>query len=174
MPGRGTPPSRLPVRDLWFGIFAFPTFGGFLLGVPLVGTPTSGEWARFWAVLVIGGFLAVWATVPNVVYLSELARRRVWVPPGTARHPILVASALTVLLLAAGVAIDFVGIWVTELAFGLAMPAWLIGAFIGGLVGALFVSFDRIGRRLARKPPVSEGNGSTETRLPADRPREEA
>jgi hypothetical protein len=128
MPGRGKGPSRLSVRDLWFGIFGFPTFAGFLLGVPLMGTPEGGEWARFWVVLVIGGFLAVWATVPNVVYLSELSRRRVWVPPGTARHPILLAIALTVLLLAAGVAIDFVGIWLTELAFGLAMPAWLIGA----------------------------------------------
>ena len=59
MPGRGKGPSRLSVRDLWFGIFAFPTFGGFLLGVPLVGTPEGGEWARFWAVLVIGGFLGL-------------------------------------------------------------------------------------------------------------------
>jgi hypothetical protein len=172
MPGRGKGPSRLSVRDLWFEIFAFPTFGGFLLGVTLMGTPKGGEWARFWMVLVIGGFLGVWASVVSVVNLSELARRRVWVPPGTARHPILVAIALTVLLLAAGVAIDFAGIWVTGLAFGLAMPAWLMGAFIGGLVGALFVSFDLIGRRLARKPPGSEGNAATEPRPPADRPQE--
>jgi hypothetical protein len=81
------------------------------------------------------------------------------------------AIALTVMLMAAAVALDFTGIWVTGLASGLAMPAWLQGALIGGLVGALFVSFDLIGRRLARKPPVSEGNRAAEPSPPADRPR---
>ncbi len=168
MPGRGTPPSRLSVRDLWMGIMAFPTFGGLLLGVTLVGTPTGGEWARFWAVLVFGGFLGACATVLSAVHLSELARRREWVPPGTTRHPILVAVALALLFMAAGVALDFAGIWVS----GLGMPAVLQGALAGGLAAAVFVSFDRIGRRLTRKPPVSEGNGAGEPCPPADRQRE--
>jgi hypothetical protein len=159
MPGRGTSLDRLPVRDLWSEIMAFPTFGGLLLGVPLLFTAKGGEWTGFSFVLLFGGFLGVWATLPGVVNLSELNRRRVWVPPGTARHPILVAIALAVLFLAAGVALDFVAIFLFS---ELTMPAWLQGALIGGLVGAVFVSFDLIGKRLARKPPVSHGNDATE------------
>src|SRR5262245_32413262 len=104
MPG-GIPPSRQSVRELWSAIISFPIFGGFFLGVTLgvtlMGTPIDGEGDRFWIVLVVGGFLGVCSTVLSVVYLSELARRSVWVPPGTARLPILVAIPLTVLLLGA-------------------------------------------------------------------------
>ncbi len=168
MPGCGKGPRRQSVPELWGAIIAFPTFGGLLLGVTLVGTPKGGEWARFWVVLVVGGFLGACATVLGAVYLSELARRRVWVPPGTARHPILIAVALSALLMAAGVAIDLAGIWISSLG----MPAVLQGALVGGLVGAIFVTFDRIGRRLARKPPAPEGDGATEPSPPADRPPE--
>jgi hypothetical protein len=150
MPGRGTPPNLLSVRDLWGGMMAFPTFGGLLLGVTLVVTPKGGEWARFWMVLVFGGFLGVCATVLSAVHLSELARRSEWAAPGTATHRILMAIALTVLLMAAGVAIDLAAIWVS----GLGVPAILLGPVVGGLVTAFFVSFDWIGRRLARKTPV--------------------
>jgi hypothetical protein len=169
MPG-GIPPSRQSVRDLWSAIISFPIFGGLFvgvtLGVTLMGTPKDGEGDRFWIVLVVGGFLGVWATVPNVVYLSELARRRVWVPPGTARHPILVAIPLTVLLLAAGVTVVFAGISISRLA----MPAVLRWALQGGLLGAAILLIIRIPERLARKLPVSEGNGATEPTPPGDRP----
>jgi hypothetical protein len=46
------------------------------------------------------GFVGVSRQVAlGVVHLSELVRRREWVPPGTARHPILVAIALAVLFM---------------------------------------------------------------------------
>src|SRR5579884_2746145 len=133
MPGRGTPPSRLSVGDLWLGIFAWPTFGGLLLGATLVGTPTGGAWAQFWAVVVVGGFVGVSATLIGVAHLSELARRRERAPPGLARR-LLMAIALAILFMAAGVAIDFAAIGIFS---ELALPAVLKGGLVGGLGAAV-------------------------------------
>ncbi len=169
MPGRGTPPRRLSVGSLWMAIFTWPTFGGLLLGATLVGTPTGGEWAQVWAVLVVGGFFGLSATCLGVVYLSELARRRERAPADRARR-FLLAVALTVLCMAAGVAIDFAAVGVGQLP-GLANAPVLSGALIGGLSGGVVVLFYQIGRRLARKPP-SQGHGGTEPSPPADRPLE--
>src|SRR5262245_37999502 len=170
MPGRGTPPSRLPVSDLWGVMIACWAFGSFFVGAvlsaALLGTPKGGNWAGFWAVLFVGGFVGVCASVVSASHLSELVRRRAWVPPGTARHPILMAIALSVLFIAVGAALLLAILWVSELAHS---P--LVSAVLGGGFGIGVVIFAyEIGRRLARKPPASEGNGATEPSPPAERP----
>jgi hypothetical protein len=77
-----------------------------------------------------------------------------------------VAIPLTVLLLGAGVAIVFAALSASRLA----MPAFLQWALAGGFGGAVILFIIRIVERLARKLPVSEGNGSAESTLPGDRP----
>ena len=80
---------------------------------------------------------------------------------------------MSVLLMAVGIAIDFAGFWIfSGLAITGVPPAAVVGGLVGGLVAAVFVSLERIGQRLARKPPASEGNGAAEPSPPAERPPE--
>src|SRR5262245_19231220 len=99
MPGSGTPPSRQSVPELWTGMFFFPAFGGVFLSAMLGGTAKGGEWSRFWALVAVGAFIGAASTVIGVSHLSELERRRERTPRGTARHPILVAGTLALLLM---------------------------------------------------------------------------
>jgi hypothetical protein len=82
----------------------------------LVGLAIYGPfWGNVW--LVLGGiaFLGIWAIATSNPFLRELARRGEWVPPGTARHPALVTTALTALLAAAVVAVLLTLVWVERL-----------------------------------------------------------
>ena len=173
MPGRGKGPGRQSVPELWSGMIGFAFFGGLLLGIILVLTLEAGEAPPLWVVFLGGGFLAVWATAAPVVHMRELVRRRAWVPPGTTRCPILMGIAVSMLLMAVGIAIDFVGIWIFSGLEITGVPqAAVVGGLVGGLVAAVFVSLERIGQRLARKPPASEGNGAAEPSPPVERPPE--
>jgi hypothetical protein len=150
MPGRGKGPGRQSVRELWEGMVGFSLFGGLLLGLTLIGL-WSGRAAPFWPLLV-GGCTVLWATVPNVISVRELVRRGAWVPPGTARHPTVMAVAWSALLLAVGVAV--VGVIV-----GLAQVIDLDGvppAVVGVTVAAM--GFAALG--LARLVvPAARGSG---------------
>ena len=173
MPGRGKGPGRQSVPELWSGMIGFAFFGGLLLGIILVLTLEAGEAPPLWVVFLGGGFLAVWATAAPVVHMRELVRRRAWVPPGTTRCPILMGIAVSILLMAVGIAIDFVGFWIFSGLEITGVPqAAVVGGLVGGLVAAVFVSLERIGQRLARKPPASEGNGAAEPSPPVERPPE--
>jgi hypothetical protein len=149
---------------LWSGIIGFSMFGGLLLGVILVCTWADRS-APLWPVFLVGGFVVVWATVPNVICVRELVRRGAWVPPGTARHPILMAIALTALLLALGVAVDVAAVGVGPLLELERVGSPIrVGASICA-VGFAFLGLIRLvvlaGRRLARTPPGPKGRGTT-------------
>ena len=173
MPGRGKGPGRQSVPELWSGMIGFPLFGGLLLGVMLVCTLEGSQSPPFWVVFLRGGFLGVWATAVPVVHVRELVRRRAWVPPGTTGCPILMGIAVAVLLMAVGIAVAFAVFWIFSGLEITGVPqAAVVGGLVGGLVAAVFVSLERIGQRLARKPPASEGNGAAEPSPPAERPPE--
>jgi hypothetical protein len=71
------------------------------------------------------------------------------------------------------IAIDFAGFWIfSGLAITGVPQAAVVGGLVGGLVAIVFVSLERIGQRLARKPPASEGNGAAEPNPPAECPPE--
>jgi hypothetical protein len=78
--------------------------------------PTGGE-EEGHVGLILGSlvFLAVWAPAVSRPFLKELASRGHWVPPGAARHPVLVALATPVLIIATGGAVMGVMIWVMQL-----------------------------------------------------------
>jgi hypothetical protein len=81
--------------------------------------------------------------------------------------------AVSVLLMAVGIAINFAGFWIfSGLAITGVPQAAIVGGLVGGLVATVFVSLERIGQRLARKPPTSEGNGAAEPSPAAARPPE--
>lgn len=166
MPGRGKPPHLQSVSDLWSVIIGFSIFGGLFLGVTLACTWANRS-ASFWPAFLVGGFVVVWAIVPSVVCARELVRRGVWVPPGMARHPILMAVALSVLLMALGVAVDVAAIGLGPLIVWEGSPA-LTGASFGGL-GFAVIGFVYLVRRLVRKPPAAKGSAATEQSPPAGR-----
>jgi hypothetical protein len=173
MPGRGKPPALQSVSELWSGVIGFSIFGGLFLGEILVGTRADSS-APFWPTVLVGGFVAVSASVLNVVYVRELVRRGARVPPGTVRHPVLMTLAQTVLLLALGVAVDvaFVGIALLLERQRVNSPA-LVGVVFGAVIFASFglIRFIiLIGRRWARTSPGPEGSGTPAPRPPADPP----
>jgi hypothetical protein len=85
---------------LWPWIIVPPFFAVVGVGLPLTSTPTDGdEWGKVGLILGSLAFLGIWATAISRPLLKELARRGEWVPPGTARYPVLVALALPVLIL---------------------------------------------------------------------------
>jgi hypothetical protein len=175
MPGRGRGPGRQSVSELWSGIVGFSTFGGVFLGVILVGA-LSDPSAPSWPLLLVGGFVVVWATVPNVVYIRELVRRGAWVPPGTARYPTPMAVALSALLLAVGVAWDVAVVGIAQLFEpALVGPPARVGAIIGA-VGFAALGLIRlivlIWRRSGRTPPGSADRGTTGPSPAAERPPE--
>jgi hypothetical protein len=100
---------------LWLAIAFFSVVAGMTLCAPLLGTfPEGKEWHRFGALFTLGGFFGAIATAVGVSHLLELLRRGAWVPPGTARHPVLVAISLVVLLAAPTVAFMLTVAWVLE------------------------------------------------------------
>ena len=174
MPGGREKPLHLQsTTDLWVGIIGFPAFGSFFVAVPLVGTPVGGSWwGTFWFLLLFGGFFTLAGVLLGVPRFKELRRRGAWVPPGMARQPVLVSIVLELLILAAGVADICAGAGVAKLA----VAAGLRADFAGVLGSIVFVSLAGVAvvvlRRLARKPPGPEGNGTAEPSPPADRPPE--
>jgi hypothetical protein len=100
-------PDPPTATDLWAMIIGPPVIGGLALYGPL--------WGDFWFTLGGIAFLGIWAVAMNSPFLRELAHRGKWVPPGTARHPVLVAIALTALLAAVVVAGLLTLVWVERL-----------------------------------------------------------
>jgi hypothetical protein len=152
-------------------MIGFPLFGGLLLGVMLVCTLEGGQSPPFWVVFLACGFLGVWATAVPVVHMRELVRRGAWVPPGTNGRPILLGIAVSILLMAMGIAIDFAVFWVfSGLEITSVPQAAVVGGLVGGLVAVVFVSLERIGQQLARKPAASratdDGPGDNRTAPP--------
>jgi len=86
-----------------------------------------------------------------------------------ARQPVLVSTVLVLLILAAGLADMCAMAGVAKLA----VAAGLQASFAGVLGSVVSVSLAGVAvfvlRRLARKPPVSEGTGATEPSPPTDR-----
>jgi hypothetical protein len=156
---------------LWVGIVAFPAFGCLFLAVPMMGTPVDGSgWTTFWMVSLSGGFFLVSGVLLGVPRLKELRRRREWVPPGTARQPVLASTIMVLLILAVGVAFFFAGGWVAELAVAAGLREVFAG-FLGSAVTASLAGVTVfVVRRLARQPPDAEGDGTTEPSPPTDRP----
>jgi hypothetical protein len=110
------PLERETVTDLWLGILVFPVFGGMIASVPLVGSdPEGGAWRTFLAVLLVGGLATLLELIVGVPRLEELRRRGAWVPPGTDRHPLLVAVALTLLIMTAAGTFMLAVAWLPEL-----------------------------------------------------------
>jgi hypothetical protein len=167
MPGRGKGPGQQSVRELWEGIGGFSLFGGLLLGLTLTGL-WSGRAASFWPLLLVGGFVVLWATVPNVIYVRELVRRGAWVPPGTARHP-------TVMLLAVGVVVVGVAVGLAQVIDLDGVPPAVVAVTIGA-VGFAALGLARLvvlaARRSGRVPPRAAGNGTPGPGPAADPPRE--
>jgi hypothetical protein len=93
--------------DLWALIIGLAVVFGLAIYGPFWGNP--------WLILGDIAFLGIWAVAISKPFMSELARRGDWVPPGTARHPVLVAIALTALLAAAVVAVLLTLAWVERL-----------------------------------------------------------
>jgi hypothetical protein len=103
-------------RDrLWVFIVAPPFFA--VMGIALVLTSTSVEGPGGRVGLILGclAFLGVWATAVSRPLLKELASRGAWVPPGTARHPVLVTLAIPVLIHSVLGTVSGVMIWVMRL-----------------------------------------------------------
>jgi hypothetical protein len=115
--GTGDKPLRLQsAGDLWVPIIFLPVFGGMLLSAPLLDIATLGrEWTRVAMALLTGGFVGALAVVTATPRLLALHRRGGWVPSGTARHPVRVATVLAALLMAAGVAVMFALVGVVRL-----------------------------------------------------------
>jgi len=103
---RAVPGPQTPT-DLWAMIIGPAVLVGLAIYGPF--------WADSW--LILGGivFLGIWAVAMSNPFLRELTRRGEWVPPGTARHPALVAIVLTALLAAAVVATLLTLVWVERL-----------------------------------------------------------
>jgi hypothetical protein len=112
----GTPLERETVTGLWVSIIVFPVFAGTVAGVPLAGTdPEGSAWRTFLAMLLVGGFMTLLGLLMGVPRLEELRRRGAWVPPGTDRHPVLVAVALALLIMTAVGAFMLAGVWLLQL-----------------------------------------------------------
>jgi hypothetical protein len=115
-------------RDLWLGIIAIPAFGGLLLVVPLIGMPPigrlllavplivkpAGGWGALGVAILFGACFAISGILLSGPRLAELRRRGAWVPSGTARFPALVAVALALLSMAAGLAVQFAGLGIAR------------------------------------------------------------
>jgi len=172
MPGVREKPLHLQSNtDLWVPILFAPTFGSLFVAVPLT-VDTGSWWSTLGLVLLFGGFFTLAGVLAAVRGLPELRRRGAWVPPGVARQPVLVSIVLVLLIMTAGVAYALAAFWVMELA----MAAGLRGVFAGVLAPVVFFSLVGVTglvlRRMARKPPTSEGNAATEPGPPAKRPPE--
>lgn len=100
---------------LWAFIVAFPFFAVLGVGLGLTSTSVDGPGGRFGLILGSLAFLVLWAAAVSRPLLKELARRGAWVPPGTTRHPLLVALAIPVLIHAVGGAVMGALIWVMRL-----------------------------------------------------------
>jgi hypothetical protein len=175
MPGRGKGPGRQTVPELWSAIIEQPIFGGVLLGlmlyVMLEGTPRAGHGTPFWQLLLVGGFLGVWATLVPIFYLRELVRRRAWVPPGAARFPLLVAFGLSALLMTVGVASFFAVIGIMGPLVGqllvLESSPLMIGVSICGLGFTMIGIVYLVKRLIARISPATVQAGAREPNPPA-------
>ena len=88
---------------LWVLFLAPAALGGLALYGPL--------WGDLWLTLGGSAFLGIWATALGVPFLRELVRWAEWVPPGSVRHPVLVAIALTAILATAVVAVLLTLTW---------------------------------------------------------------
>jgi hypothetical protein len=104
-------------RGLWWALIVAPLFFGVVaVALPLTSTPVEGdEGGKAGFILGSLAFLGIWATAVSRPLLKELARRGEWVPPGTARCPVLVALAIPVLIHAVGGAVMGILIWVMRL-----------------------------------------------------------
>jgi hypothetical protein len=100
---------------LWAFIVAPPFFAVLGVGLALTSISVDGPGGRVGLLLASLAFLGIWATAVSRPLLKELARRGEWVPPGTARQPVLVALAIPVLIHAVGGAVMSVMIWVMRL-----------------------------------------------------------
>lgn len=111
------PPLNDNERGLWWALAIAPPFFALLaIGLPLTSTPENGdEWGK--AGLIFGSlaFLVIWTIVVSRPLLKDLARRGAWVPPGTARHPVLVAFAIPILIHAVLGTVAGVEIWLMRL-----------------------------------------------------------
>jgi hypothetical protein len=108
--------ERESVSGLWVGMILMTVFVGLFVTVPLVGTPTDGNyWSKFIAIPVIGAFCLAFATAVVWKNLKELARRGAWVPPGAERYPIRVAVATAAVLIATTVHAMLTLLWVVKL-----------------------------------------------------------
>ena len=168
MPGVREKPLHLQSNtDLWVPIVFAPTFGSLFVAVPLT-VDTGSWWNTLGLVLLFGGFFTLAGVLAAVRGLPELRRRGAWVPPGVARQPVLVSIVLVLLIMTVGVAYAVIAYWVMELA----MVAGLRGVFAGVLAPVVFFSLVGVTglvlRQLARKPPTSEGNATTEPSPPAE------
>jgi hypothetical protein len=166
MPGGHEKP--LPIQsttDLWVGILGFPAFGSLFVAVPMIGTPTDGSrWTTFWAVSLFVGFFLLAGVLLGVPRLKELRRRREWVPPGTARRPVLVSTIMVLLILAAGAFYMIAGGWVGELAVAAGLGA-LYAGLLGSAIAASLAGLTVLAvRRWARRAPGAESNGTTDLR----------
>jgi hypothetical protein len=177
MPGVREKPLHLQsTTDLWIAIAAIPVFLSFFVALPFLATAGHSWlgpfWGPFWLALVWFGFFTVQGVFGIPPRLKELCRRGAWVPPGTARRPVLASIVLELLIIAAGVANIFAMAGVSSLAVAAGMResfAGVLGCFFSlSLAGAAIVAL----RRLARKPPGPEG--TTGPSPPSDRPPEQA
>lgn len=108
--GRGAATELRPASDLnrderdrlWAFIVAPPFFAVVGIALPLTSTSVEGPLGRVGFILASLVFLVIWAAAVSRPLLIELARCGAWVPPGTARHPLLVALVIPILILAVG------------------------------------------------------------------------
>ncbi len=103
-------------RGLWWALSIAPPFFAVVgIALPLTSTSVDGPGGRVGLILGSLAFLGIWTTAVSRPLLKELTRRGEWVPPGTARYPVLVALAVSVVILAVGGAVMGVMIWVMHL-----------------------------------------------------------
>ena len=122
-PGPGPAPESRPAGDLnqdelgrlWAFIVAPPFFAVLGVVLALVSTSVEGPGGRVGLLLGSLALLGIWATAISRPLLKELARGGAWVPPGTARYPVLVALAIPVVIHAVGLAVMGVMIWMMRL-----------------------------------------------------------
>jgi hypothetical protein len=107
--------NRDELGRLWAFIVAPPFFAVLGVGVALTSTSVEGPGGKVGLILGSLAFLGIWATAVSRLLLTDLARRGEWVPPGSARYPVLVALAMPVLIHAVGLAVTGVMIWVMRL-----------------------------------------------------------
>jgi len=151
MPGGRAKPLHLQrTGELWSGIVGLPMFGSFFVGLPLVFGP-------LWLGLLLGGLITLVGVVVDVPTLRELRRRGAWVPPGTARHPVLVSVVLVFLIMSATLTVVSALCWISELAKSPVLSAVLSAGLVGGVTVFLF----RIALRVDRKPPPASGGSGT-------------